>query len=514
MTGVRAGQTDLDAFRARGVRFAASAGWIATLVLAVMGWWRDMDGTIPAIVAAAAVNVAPTVMALRGRHDGVARLLCGTLAAAHPALAIYLLRGDPWQMDAHMYFFVALAALVMLCDWRPIALAAGLIALHHLTLQVAAPGWVFTGTGNLGRVVFHAAAVALQFAVLAYVTTQLRRLMIRQQEARLQSEHDAVEAIGSRDRMEAALTSASEAERRADAERARRIQLERCAAADRRTEMAALAEAFRASVADIVDSVGSAAAHLDASARALDDLAQTTTRKTGTSATTASRSLNNAARLGQQIHALSDAVTSIASSAEQQVVLGSEARAASGASHATVAALVERTQTIGTFASAIHAIAGRTNLLALNATIEAARAGVAGNGFAVVAGEVKQLAGQADAASSNIRSLAGSAEANAALAHDALGKIAGSIGQLADAAGTIRDEVEHHRHAATAIQATAQDTAAGIDAMAEDFQGVARVAADTASLSAIVATAASGLSSTAGQLRTATDQFVAKMKAA
>src|SRR4249919_3741137 len=57
--------------------------------------------------------------------------------------------------------------------------------------------------------------------------------------------------------------------------------------------------------------------------------------------------------------------------------------------------------------STIETIARKTNMLALNATIEAARAGDAGRSFAVVAAEVKKLAHDTRAATSQIASTIG-----------------------------------------------------------------------------------------------------------
>jgi methyl-accepting chemotaxis protein len=94
-------------------------------------------------------------------------------------------------------------------------------------------------------------------------------------------------------------------------------------------------------------------------------------------------------------------------SIESSVVAMQEVRGQVETIAQSILALAEQAQAIGEIITSVSDIAEQTNLLALNAAIEASRAGEAGRGFSVVAGEVKLLADQSKKATEQVRRILG-----------------------------------------------------------------------------------------------------------
>ena len=110
-----------------------------------------------------------------------------------------------------------------------------------------------------------------------------------------------------------------------------------------------------------------------------------------TNATDASESSGLVGLLAESKEAINAVVTSLRLALEEKSTLFDQ-----------IEALVEVMDELKEMANDVGVIAKRTNMLALNAAIEAARAGEAGQGFAVVAREVRQLATQSGKAGERI----------------------------------------------------------------------------------------------------------------
>lgn len=117
-----------------------------------------------------------------------------------------------------------------------------------------------------------------------------------------------------------------------------------------------------------------------------------------------------------------------------------------GDAKASVANVVKRSENISSILDTIRGIAEQTNLLALNAAIEAARAGEQGRGFAVVADEVRRLASQTQASTTEIgeliRSLQDEVNSSVSVISQGVGKVNAAVEHAADAYKLLDDVVQ------------------------------------------------------------------------
>ncbi|KQT35252.1 chemotaxis protein [Sphingomonas sp. Leaf412] len=502
----------LDRLRRNGVVAWAVVGWVALGLLLIANAVLGAGAAAGILLTGTIVNAGPTLMAVRGRFDAEARTLCGSIAAVVPAMLVFLLRGHAWQMDGHMYFFVGMAGLVFLADWRPIALATVIAAVHHLALDWIAPEWVFAGTGDLARVAFHVLAVACQFAALATVTILLERLFGVQQDALARSREAAVAAEAGRRDVEHALDLARSAEARADLERRERAKETARLARERRGELLTLANAFEESVTSFVKDIGKASSQLEAAAVQLDTVASGADRDANDAFTGTSAAAASIGQVASSIGSFSQSIVSIADAADRQSRLTQDASSAAQRSVRTVAMLEEHAVEIEGFLDDIRTIAARTNLLALNATIEAARAGAAGRGFAVVAGEVKSLSAESARASDRIGTLLGNMREGVANTGDKLRSVSAAIGEVSAAASGIARTVGEQRIAAVEVDRGASSAADMAGEIRDRIDDVAKAVATTSTLSAAVRNGARALTLSSRDLRSSTDLFVSFLR--
>ncbi|MFN8079047.1 MAG: methyl-accepting chemotaxis protein [Kineosporiaceae bacterium] len=117
-----------------------------------------------------------------------------------------------------------------------------------------------------------------------------------------------------------------------------------------------------------------------------------------------------------------------------------------------VEALGDSLRKVGGIAEMIAGVASQTNLLALNATIEANRAGEAGQGFRVVADEVKALAGSTSRSTGEISATIATIEQHAQSVATVIATMAGSVNGIEEATADVVGVTQRQNELVAAMQ--------------------------------------------------------------
>ncbi|MCP2300406.1 methyl-accepting chemotaxis protein [Actinokineospora globicatena] len=260
-------------------------------------------------------------------------------------------------------------------------------------------------------------------------------------------------------------------------------------------------------MAGTATTLSTAAAGLSAVSAELNQGAEKTSERAGIASAAASRVSASVQSLSSGAAQMTTSIAEIAGSATQAAEVAQESMRAAADTGERIESLHQASAEIGEVVKLITSIAEQTNLLALNATIEAARAGAAGAGFAVVAGEVKDLAHETARATEQISQRVTAIQTGTGAAAFAVRRIQEVVAQITDHATTVASAVEEQSATTSEMTRSIAEVALCGEELTSSFTEVAAVTTATSESSRASQGAAEDLSRLAAKLTSLVEVF-------
>jgi len=298
-------------------------------------------------------------------------------------------------IEMHFGIFVLLAFLLAYQDWRPIVVAAGVIAVHHLGFHyLQMNGWpvyvMRDMSMGLNMILLHAAYVVVESAVLVWLAIQMRR-QSDQSNALMSAinQMTASAAVDLKVRAQGSTELVITYNRFLD--KMSKLLIDMGASSHSLTEQSL-------KLAQVTSAMKQAAMHQQQE----NDVISSSVREINLAVAEVSQSANQASDSAIAVDENARGAANLSRETQKSIQqLAEQISKAAG----TIEQLDDHTQEITAVLTVIQSITEQTNLLALNAAIEAARAGEHGRGFAVVAGEVRELAQRTQSSTEQIEQM-------------------------------------------------------------------------------------------------------------
>lgn len=465
---------DLQSFQLKVARVLIGLGIAHVPMLAAICALLGRDVTANTL-GCAALALIPIALLYAGRPISVVAFGIAVTLVGQTSLLVLAFSGHPWQIEMHFYYFAILAMLSGFCDWRVLVLAAGLVALHHLSLNYLLPAAIYPDGGDLLRACVHALVVVIEVAILIFIGETIRSAFAAADQARAAAEGAAAEL------------------ERIGGQRERNL----VATSNRADVMGKLLDNFKAEMAESINILNEAARQLEQSADGLGATADHAKTRVAAASSASEETTAKVTTVAQSGNELAMTISEITATVAQSSRLTSEAVSCAGTASKTITELTNAASEIGNITGLINGIAAQTNLLALNATIEAARAGAAGRGFAIVAQEVKALAAETAKATQNIASKTAGIQSTTERSAAAIQAILCMVQELDQLSARVAGAIEQQASATNEI-------AQNVDAAATGVGNVAGSIGDIEAMINKTAHATVGLRHSAVQLATQT----------